>query len=172
MLSEPITKERLQKFYAYSVYAEKLTRQIEEFKTNYNSLKSIDTSKTKVINGNSITTSEQEQYLAVIENKTKKLDKVRSFVNGEKIIIETQIERMTNPEYKDILTERYLKLKDWKNISLEYFGNEKDYWTYRESKYHFIIMTWHKRAVAELKKISEKPYIPIETQLTLGGIHD
>ncbi len=163
-MPEQITKERLKSFYDSCIYAQKLEQQLEEFKKQYNTLQAVDLTHTKVINGDAKPHSPQENYLQVIEHKSNKLKTVQKKINAEKYIIQQQINRLNKPEYRDILLERYILLKDWKNICFEYFGNEKDYWTYRDSKYHFTVMTWHKRAVKELEKISQIPFIPDEAQ--------
>lgn len=161
-MPEQITKERLKSFYDSCIYAKKLEAQLEEFKKQFNTLKAVDTTNTKVINGDAKPHSPQENYLQTIESKSSKLKAVKTRIDAEKILIQQQINRLKKPEYRDILIERYILLKDWKHISFEYFGNEKDYWTYRDSKYHFTVMTWHKRAVKELEAISLKPFIPNE----------
>lgn len=166
MLTEVITKERLKIFYAHACYIKKLAIELEAFKANYNSLKGSNFAETKVMTG-SKKLSPEELYLLCLESKSKKLERFTKFVEEERPIIAAQIQRLTNPDYKNILEDRYLDLKDWKIIALEYFGSEKDFWLYRETKYHFIVMTWHKRAVEALEEISKKPYIQANTQLYL-----
>lgn len=163
-MPEIITKERLKSFYTSCLYAQRLEHQLEEFRKQYNTLQAVDLTHTKVINGDAKPHSPQENYLQVIEHKSNKLRAVQKRIDSEKYIITQQISRLKKPEYRDILTERYIHLKDWKHISFEYFGNEKDYWTFRDSKYHFTVMTWHKRAVKELEAISKTPFIPVETE--------
>lgn len=163
-MPEQITKERLKSFYESCIYAQKLELQLEDFRKQYNALQAVDLTHTKVINGDAKPHSPQEKYLQTIENKSRKLSVVKSKIDSERIIILQQIQRLKKPEYRDILTERYIQLKGWKQISFEYFGNEKDYWTYRESRYHFIVMTWHKRAVKELEAISKTPFVLNEAE--------
>lgn len=163
-MPEQITKERLKSFYESCIYAQKLEQQLEEFKKQYSTLQAVDLTHTKVINGDAKPHSPQENYMQVIENKSNKLKAVQKKIDSEKYIIMQQINRLKKPEYRDVLFERYILLKDWKNISFEYFGNEKDYWFYRETKYHFALMTWHKRAVKELEEVSKKPFIQNEAE--------
>ena len=170
MLTETITQERLKIFYAHSVYLIKLEHEIEEFRENYNALKSSNFSDVRVTSG-SKKLSAEEMYAQCLESKCKKYDKIKNFVDSEKPIIWEQINRLTNIDYKNILEDRYINLKDWKIIALEYFGNQRDYWLQRDFKYHFIVMTWHRRAVEALEDISSKPFLKEENvQLNLEGV--
>lgn len=168
MFTEVITKERLRRFYAAACYLEKLEREYAAFKTNYNTLKATNFENVRVTSGVR-KYSPEEMYLISLANKEKKLENYKNFVNSERIIIKSQIDRLTNTDYQNILTDRYIHLLDWKLIELEYFGNEPDFWNQREFKYHFVTMVWHDRAVKALEKISHKPYIPVHEQLTIKG---
>lgn len=169
MLTEIITKERLKTFYAQACYLKRLEQEMESFKTNYNALKANNFSDVRVTSG-SKKQSPEEMYLVCMENKSKKIDRFTAYVNSERTVIKAQISRLKNPDYKNILEDRYLNLQDWKIIALEYFGSEPDFWLFRETKYHFIVMTWHTRAVEALEEISRKPIILGDKQLHLEVI--
>lgn len=171
MLNEIITKERLKKFYDSSVCLKRLEKEVVAFENNFNALKANNFTDVRVTSG-SKKQSVEEMYVACLESKNKKLNELRNYVNSEYLIIKAQIDRVQNIDYKNILTDRYLKLTDWKLITLEYFGNEKDFWVQREFKYHFVVMTWHSRAVEYIEKISRQPFVPEENekQLTLGEV--
>lgn len=168
MLTEVITQERLKIFYAHACYLIKLESEFEAFKLNYNALKANNFNDVRVTSG-SKKISPEEMYLLAMENKKKKIDKFTRFVNSERKIITEQIARLTNPVYQDILTDRYINLKDWKYTAFEYFGQNRDFWFYRETKYHSIVMTLHRRACEALEEISRHPYIAEDRQLTIGG---
>lgn len=167
LTTEIITKSRLKKYYAAACYLIKLGRELEEFKKNYNALKSSNFENVRVTSG-SKKISPEEMYLISLANKEKKYKRFIDFVESEKPIIKAQIDRVSNPDYHNILTDRYINLLDWKLIELEYFGNESDFWVQRDFKYHFVTMVWHDRAVKALEKISQKPFIPADKQLLIG----
>ncbi len=170
MLIEKITKERLECFYKNCKYLENLKKDLEGFKSNYNFLKaSGDFSNTRVTSGNK-KWSEEEQYVNMIQRKSKEYEILKRRLENEKFIIETQIKRLTNPTYQKILTRRYLMLEDWRNITFELYGGKDDWTVWGHTKYELLTMNLHRRARDKLLEISQTPFLPETEQKTIKDL--
>lgn len=171
MLVERITKERLEFFYKNQKYLENLAQEIEGFKNNYNFIKSNSNYTSTHVTCGSKKLSEEEIFCQLCERKSKEYDILKAHLEEEKIIIEAQIKRITNPTYQKILTRRYLFLEDWKLITMELYGSKSDWTIWGHTKYELLTMNLHRRARDQLIKISEKAYLPEMEQKTIEDIN-
>lgn len=165
---EPITQERLDRYSETVRELDFLLRQKESIKAKVGNLSGIDYSKIKVTSGNSNKVSEQERYTAALSDINEKIDKLRAVVIPEHNIIKTQIARVKKWNYRKVLILRYLEKWKWSEIVDEFFSFEADYDEGKFGKYKDTIMYWNRRAIEELTKVSEKPYVSKQNQLTLN----
>jgi len=103
-----------------------------------------------------------------LEKLNKKIQTLRSELIPERDIIQTQLNRLTEPIYKELLVERYMKKKKWSAIVAFYYDDQPDYLEQEGSegkwhgKYWDKIMDYHNQAVRQIEKISEIPYEPFK----------
>ena len=164
---EPITLERLDNYTEIVKELDHLLRQKENLKSKIMSLQSIDYSKIKVTSGNGSKTSTQEHYAILMEKINKKIDQYRAWLPPEHEIIKTQIARVKKWNYRKVLVLRYLEKWKWSEITAEFFEFEPDFEDEKDLKYKDTIMRWNRQALAELEKVSAKPYVKLEKQLHL-----
>lgn len=171
---EPITPERMKD---YSQKVKELDKLIDRKKLILNSAAGahgVDYSKLKVTTGNGNRTSEEERYVSALKKVDEEINHYLYKVFGvygllqEHEVIKTQIRRVTNADYRKILTLRYLEKWKWSEIIYEFFWMQEDFAIEEHGKYKRKMLDWHARALEELKKISEKPYVPVTKQLTIG----
>ena len=158
---EPITLQRLDDFAEVNKEYNFLLKQKAGLERKLNSLKSIDYSKIKVTSGNAHKDSEQERYAISLEKINKKLSEYSKWLEPEGKIIKTQIARVKQWNYRKILVYRYIEKWKWAEIIQDFFEFEDDYEAEKNNKYKDTVMYWHRRALEELEKISEKPYEPL-----------
>lgn len=164
---EPITLERLDNYTEIVKELDHLLRQKENLKSKIMSLQSLDYSKIKVTSGNGSKTSTQEHYAISLEKINKKIDQYRAWLPPEHEIIKTQIARIKKWNYRKVLVLRYLEKWKWSEITAEFFEFEPDFEDEKDLKYKDTIMRWNRQALAELEKVSAKPYVKREKQLHL-----
>ena len=171
---EPITPERMKD---YSQKVKELDKLIDRKKLILNSAAGahgVDYSKLKVTTGNGNRTSEEERYVSALKKVDEEINHYLYKVFGvyglveEHEVIKTQIKRIKKWNYRKILVYRYLEKWKWSEIIQDFFEFESDYEEEKNGKYKDTVMYWHTRALEELKKVSEKPYVPVTKQLTIG----
>ena len=169
MLIERITKERLETFYKNCKYLYTLAKEVEGFKKNYNFIKGVNYSTTKVSSGTK-KPSEEELFSQLCERKSREYDVLKNHLEAEKQTITTQIKRITNPTYKTILTRRYLELKSWREITIELYGGKDDWCIWGNTKYELLTMNLHRRARNKLIEVSKTAFLPESEQQVIEGL--
>ena len=159
---EPITKERLENYSESVRELDSLLKQKEGIKQKIGSLSGIDYSRIKVSSGNSSKISEQEHYVMSLQKINERIDRLRALVIPEHNIIKTQIARVKKWNYRKVLILRYLEKWKWSEIIEEFFGFEPDYEDEQYGKYKDTVMYWNRRALEELEKVSNKPFLPVK----------
>lgn len=158
---EPITLQRLDNFAEVNKEYNFLLNQKRGLEKKINTLKGVDYSKIKVTSGNAYNCSEQENYILKLEKINQKLAEYEAWLKPESQIIKTQIARVKKWHYRKILVYRYIEKWKWTEIIQDFFEFEDDFQTEKDAKYREKIMYWNRQALAELEKISKKPYVPI-----------
>lgn len=166
---EPITIERLDNYSEIEKEYNFLLRQKENLIKKLG-LKGVDYSKIKVTSGNGVKISEQEHYVMSLQKINSKLHEYEGWLPFEKEIIKTQIARIKKWHFRKILVLRYIEKWKWSEIIDEFFGFEEDFNEEKNLKYKDKIFDWNRRALAELEKVSAKPYVKASKQLTLKEI--
>ncbi len=159
---EPITKERLENYSESVRELDSLLKQKEGIKQKIGSLSGIDYSRIKVSSGNGSKISEQEHYVMSLQKINERIDRLRALVIPEHNIIKTQIARVKKWNYRKVLILRYLEKWKWSEIIEEFFGFEPDYEDEQYGKYKDTVMYWNRRALEELEKVSNKPFLPVK----------
>lgn len=159
---EPITKERLDNYSESVRELDSLLKQKEGIKQKIGSLSGIDYSRIKVSSGNGSKISEQEHYVMLLQKINERIDRLRALVIPEHNIIKTQIARVKKWNYRKVLILRYLEKWKWSEIREEFFGFEPDYEDEQYGKYKDTIMYWNRRALEELEKVSNKPFLSVK----------
>ena len=167
---EPITIERLDNYSEIEKEYNFLLRQKENLIKKIGTLSGVDYSKIKVTAGNGAKISEQEHYVMSLQKINSKLHEYEGWLPFEKEIIKTQIARIKKWHLRKILVLRYIEKWKWSEIINEFFGFEDDFEEEKNLKYKDKIFDWNKAALAELEKISAKPYVKASKQLTLKEI--
>lgn len=174
MYYEPITVERLKEYTERVKELDALLQKKKNIISKIGSTHGIDYSRIKVTSGNTGKTSEQEHYAMSLQKINSEIDflKYKVFecygLVEEHEVIKAQIKRIKKWNYRKILVYRYLEKWKWSEIIQDFFEFESDYEDEKNGKYKDTVMYWHTRALEELKKISEKPYVPVAKQLTIG----
>lgn len=158
---EIITQERL-KSYLYSV--QELNKLLEQKKKIMDRLgiKGVDYSKDKVTSGNKMPLTEEEEYTNKLLKINSQIEKIKPPIVREHQILKTQIGRIKKHEYRKLLVYRYIEGWKWDEIKQDFFEFEDDFKEEKNDKYHTKIMYWHRRALEELQKVSNKPFIKYE----------
>lgn len=167
---EPITIERLDNYSEIEKEYNFLLRQKENLIKKIGTLSGVDYSKIKVTSGNGAKISEQEHYVMSLQKINSKIADYESWLKPEKEIIKTQIARIKKWHLRKILVLRYIEKWKWSEIIDEFFGFEDDFEEEKNLKYKDKIFDWNKAALAELEKVSAKPYVKIEKQLVFKEI--
>lgn len=174
MYYEPITVERLQDYTDRVKELDALLTKKKNIISKMSSLHGVDYSRIKVTAGNNAKTSEQEHYAMSLQKVNSEIDYLNYKVFGvyglieEHRVITAQIRRIKKWNYRKILVYRYLEKWKWSEIIQDFFEFESDYEEEKNGKYKDTVMYWHTRALEELQKVSEKPYIPKVKQLCLA----
>ena len=166
---EPITIERLDNYAEIVKEYDYLLHQKNNLIKKLG-LKAVDYSKIKVTSGNGAKISEQEHYVMSLQKINAKIADYESWLKPEKEIIKTQIARIKKWHFRKILVLRYIEKWKWSEIIDEFFGFEDDFEEEKNLKYKDKIFDWNRRALAELEKVSAKPYVKASKQLTLKEI--
>ena len=176
---EPITVARLNQYTDKVTELDALLDKKQKIQAKLDGLKGVDYSKQKITTGNAQNTSNQEYYAMKLEKVNQEIDKLKYKCFGvyglleEHEVIKTQIARIQGGKeswkYRKILVLRYLEKWKWSEIIDEFFGFEDDFEEEKNLKYKDKIFDWNRRALAELEKVSAKPYVKIEKQLVLYG---
>ena len=167
---EPITIERLDNYSEIEKEYNFLLRQKENLIKKIGTLSGVDYSKIKVTSGNGAKISEQEHYVMSLQKINSKIADYESWLKPEKEIIKNQIARIKKWHFRKILVLRYIEKWKWSEIIDEFFGFEDDFEEEKNLKYKDKIFDWNRRALAELEKVSAKPYVKASKQLTLKEI--
>lgn len=165
---EEITIERLHNFSELKKEYERLLRFRANLTQKIGTIHGIDYSKDRVQTGNGHKASEQEHFAESLERINFKIREVEAVLFPEKEIIKTQIARVPKRDYRKLLIFRYIEGWKWSEIVQEFFEFETDYEDEKLTKYRDTVMYWNRRALAELEKVSAKPYVKVEKQLTLN----
>lgn len=169
---EPITLQRLDDFITISKDYDTLLRKKHKILEKVGSIKAIDYSKDRVQSGNGQKTSEPEHYAQALQKVNNEIKKYEAWLSPEREIIKNQIARIKKRDYRKLLVYRYIELWTWKEIAQELFEFEPDFWENEPKKimnrkYWDYTMYYNRRAIAELEKISAKPYVKANKQLHL-----
>ena len=167
---ELITIQRLNDYTEIVKELDFLLRKKEQIKAKLGILSGVDYSKIKVTAGNGQKISEQEHYAMALQKINKKIDEYKAWLVPEHQIIKTQIARVKKWHFRKILVLRYIEKWKWSEIIDEFFGFEDDFEEEKNLKYKDKIFDWNRRALAELEKVSAKPYVKASKQLTLKEI--
>ena len=167
---EPITIERLDNYAEIEKEYKFLLRQKENLIKKIGTLSGVDYSKIKVTSGNGAKISEQEHYVMSLQKINSKIADYENWLKPEKEIIKTQISRIKKWHFRKILVLRYIEKWKWSEIIDEFFGFEDDFEEEKNLRYKDKIFDWNKAALAELEKVSAKPYVKASKQLTLKEI--
>lgn len=166
---EPITLKRLDDYAEILKEYKRLVIQKLQLQSRLG-LSGVDYSAIKVTSGNSRKISEQEHWIMSLEKLNKKISEYRSWILPEEKILKTQIGRISKMRYRQLLILRYIFRFKWSRIIKEFFGFEDDFEEEKNLKYKDKIFDWNRRALAELEKVSAKPYVKASKQLTLKEI--
>lgn len=164
---EPITIERLDNYLEIEKEYNYLLHQKSNLIKKIGTLHGIDYSKIKVTTGNGSKSSEEEHYVMRLQKINTKLSEYESWLKPEKEIIKTQIARIKKWNYRKILVLRYIEKWKWSEIIQDFFEFEDDYEDEKTLKYKDTIMRWNRQALAELEKVSNKPYVKTSKQLVI-----
>lgn len=163
---EPITLKRLDDYAEILKEYKRLVIQKLRLQSRLG-LSGVDYSAIKVTSGNSHKISEQEYWVMSLEKLNKKILEYRDWILPEQDILKTQIGRISKMHYRQLLILRYIFRFKWLRIIKEFFGFEEDFDEEKNLKYKDKIFDWNKAALAELEKVSAKPYVPIQRQMTI-----
>lgn len=165
---EPITLKRLDDYAEILKEYKRLVIQKLQLQSRLG-MSGVDYSAIKVTSGSTHKISEQEHWVMSLEKLNKKLLEYRSWILPEEEILKTQICRISKMHYRQLLILRYIFRFKWSRIIKEFFGFEDDFEEEKNLKYKDKIFDWNKAALAELEKISAKPYVKASKQLVLYG---
>lgn len=130
-----------------------------------NSLKGIDYSKDRVTSGNGSQITQPEMYAIKLEKINNRISELEPKVKAEHEELKTQISRLKKWNFRKVLVLRYLEKWKWNEIIQEFFWQEEDFDEEKDFKYKDKILFWHRQALEQLQKVSDKPFVKIEKQL-------
>ena len=131
-----------------------------------NALKAVNYTSEKVTNGASSHISEQERFAMKLEKINTTIKECESILFPAKERLKKQIARIKRAEYRKILILRYVERWKWSDIIEECFWYESNF-DKSDQKWKDKIMQQNRAALSQLEKLSNKPYISTEEQLTL-----
>lgn len=162
---EKITMERLTAYQdmvrEYDFLLDKKAKIIK--KTN--TLQAVDYSKDRVQSGNGQKTTQPEMYAIQLEKINNRISELEPKLKSEHEELKMQIARIKKWNFRKVLVLRYLEKWKWNEIIQEFFWQEDDYDEAKDFKYKDKILFWHRQALEQLQKVSDKPFIKIEKQL-------
>lgn len=162
---EIIKKERLDKFLQKMNELTILYDRRQKIENKYG-VCSVNLSKDKVTGGHKHYTNQELYTLEVseIDNEIKELE---AYVLEEKKVLITQLKRL---EYlsRRILILYFLKNYKWSQVTYNLFSIEPDY-EERPDYYRRKTFELRKKALEELQKVSETPFIGYE-QIHIKGV--
>lgn len=170
---EPISPARMKDYTDKVKELDRLLIKKIVFESRLSNVKGVDYSALKVITGNGKKISAQEHFVQKLERLNKEIDFLKYRIFGpyglveEHEIIKMQISRISKIRYAKLLVWRYLEKWKWNDIVSEFFEEKDDFVYGAKDKYWDLVMYWHRRALEELEKVSNKPYLPAVKQLPL-----
>lgn len=162
---EKITTERLTAYQDMVREYDFLLDQKKKIIKKTNTLQAIDYSKDRVQSGNGQKTTQPEMYAIKLEKVNQRIAELEPKVRAEHEEIKTQISRIKKWNFRKVLVLRYLEKWKWNEIIQEFFWQEEDYDEEKDFKYKDKILFWHRQALEQLQKVSDKPFVKIEKQL-------
>lgn len=162
---EIITKERLDIFLNKIKELEKLYDRKQKIENKYG-VRSICYSKDKVTGGHQALTN-QELYTLELADINKEIKELETYVLNEKEVLIQQMKRL---EYlhRRVLILYFLRNYKWLQVTQNLFSIEPDYEENFEN-YRRKTFELRKKALIELQKVSEKPFIEYK-QLSLEDL--
>mgnify|MGYP003290009657 CR=1 FL=1 len=158
MIYKTITKERLRTYLDSVRELSFLLEKKHAIERNM-SLKGVDYSKSKVINGNPKKTSEAELYAIKLEKINSEIDRIKAFTVPEHNELVTQISRLSRFYWRRVITYKFLEGWKTSEIVSYFFSDEPDFEEEKEFKYKKKIERWLDEAIENLEKTSERPFI-------------
>lgn len=171
MYYETITKERLRTYLDKVQELNFLLEKKHRIEAKCG-LKGVDLSKTKVTNGNSRTTSIQEQFTIELERINNDIKKSRAFLDTEHKELITQIGRLKRWYWRRVIVYKYIEAWKMPEIISYFFGDETDFEIEKDVKYRKKVERWLDEAIENLQKVSEKPFIRKDKQLVIYEGYD
>lgn len=132
-----------------------------------NSLKSIDYSKDKVINGASIHVSEQERFVLKLEKINKLITEAETVLLPAKKRLIKQIVRIKNPNHRAVLILYFVERRKLTDIVEYIFDVQLDYEEKKDTTYLDCVKRWKREAIEKLEELNNKAYVPVK-QLQIG----
>ena len=180
---EPITEMRMREYYAKSRELYSLLQKKKLLLIQYG-VSGINYGTIKVTAGNGHRNSHEESYVSAIQKINAEINYYLYNCFGvygiieERQVILTQFNRMYEcadernmeliPSYIKLLRWRYLLNLPTKIVRFKLFGHFSDYKENQHTTYKDKYQRWHQNALKLLEKVSEKPYVPVTKQLTIG----
>lgn len=152
---ERITKERLDNFLENIKELERLYERKQKIETKYG-VHSVVLSKDKVTGGHKNLTN-QELYALEISELDNEIKKIETYISDEKNVLIQQMKRL---EYlhRRVLILYFIKNYKWLQVTQNLYSIEPDYEENFEN-YRRKTFELRKKALIELQKVSEKPFI-------------
>lgn len=132
-----------------------------------NSLKSIDYSKDKVMNGASQHISEQERYAMKLEKINRLIAEAETILLPAKARLITQIRRIKNSNYRAVLILYYVERRKITDIVEYIFDVQLDYEEKKDTTYLDCVKRWKREAIEKLEELNNTAFFPVK-QLKIG----
>lgn len=130
-----------------------------------NSLKSIDYSKDKVMNGASQHISEQERFAMKLEKINRLIAEAETILLPAKARLIAQIRRIKNSNYRAVLILYYVERRKITDIVEYIFDVQLDYEEKKDTTYLDCVKRWKREAIEELNKLNTKSYVPVQMKM-------
>lgn len=174
---EPITPSRMRDFKKKYDILKQLQENERKMQEDLSSLRAVDYSKEKISQTKRKTASGPEIYTLMLEEYKKQIKyyKYGCFKTEsgdtyglveENKIISRQLARIDSEKYRTVLIKRYIDGFMFKNIAYYLFYGQPDFKTNFE-KYLNTVKEWDRAGLAQLEKISQKPYVPTSEPIQL-----
>ena len=132
-----------------------------------NSLKSIDYSKDKVMNGASQHISEQERFAMKLEKINRLIAEAETILLPAKARLITQIRRIKNSNHRAVLILYFVERRKLTDIVEYLFDVQLDYEEKKDTTYLDCVKRWKREAIEKLEELNNKAYVPVK-QLQIG----
>lgn len=143
------------------------------YQRKLNTLKSVDYSSDKVINGASRHVSEEERYTMRLERINADILEVEKTILPAKQRLIKQVCRLKKHQWRQVLILFYIDRRKLTDIVQYLFEVEPDYEEKKDSTYLDAVKRWKREAIQHLEELSQKPFIPVvEKQLNLIGVNN